>query len=126
MNDAPDASVTSNATERQTPSEITEPVSEPGVKHDDAKPRWSLLPWAQVERVVDVLTFGARKYEVDNWKRVPNARVRYFNAAMRHLLAWHRGERNDSESGLPHIAHAVCCLLFLAWFDDNAAGREGR
>jgi len=58
-------------------------VSE-GVKYDGGKRRFSLLPWAQVSAIVDVLEFGARKYEVDNWQRVPNATERYANAAMRH------------------------------------------
>lgn len=86
-----------------------------GMKHDNGKPRWDLLPWRPVTEVVKVLTFGAGKYGADNWQTVPNARNRYFAAAMRHLTAWESGERLDPESGYHHLAHAICCLLFLMW-----------
>ena len=66
------------------------------------------------------MEFGAAKYGQDNWQRVPEARQRYFDAAMRHLLAWWDGERLDAESGLPHLAHAGCCILFLLWADRDA------
>ena len=89
-----------------------------GQKHDQDKPLWNLLPWDSVKEVVDVLTFGAKKYEPENWKKVPDARNRYFAAAMRHLTAWWEGEKLDPETGLSHLAHAVCCLLFLIWFDN--------
>jgi probable DNA repair protein len=52
-------------------------------------------------------------------ERVPEPRERYFSAAMRHLVAWKEGSTHDLESGLPHLAHAVCCLLFLLWFDEK-------
>jgi hypothetical protein len=93
-----------------------------GFKADADKPRWDLLPLREVEDIVRVLTVGARKYADHNWQKVPEARRRYFAAALRHLVAWERGERADPETGLPHLAHAGCCLLFLAWFD-NAAER---
>lgn len=90
-----------------------------GAKYDQDKPRWDLLPWDEVEDVVRVLTYGARKYEDENWKKVPLAEKRYLAAAMRHIVAMVRGEHTDSESGISHLAHAACCLLFLAWFDKN-------
>jgi hypothetical protein len=92
-----------------------------GVKHDAEKPRWDLLPLGAVSAVVDVLTYGARKYAPDNWRLVPDTRARYFAAAMRHVVAWKRGERLDAESGLPHLAHAACCLLFILEVDDASA-----
>ena len=88
-----------------------------GEKKDAGKPRWDLLPFGPVSEVVDVLTFGAAKYAPDNWQKVPDARARYFAAALRHLTAWWNGERADPETGLSHLAHASCCLLFLLWFD---------
>lgn len=85
-----------------------------GLKLDTEKDRWDLLPIKAVRGIVQVLTFGARKYAPDNWKHVPDARRRYYAAALRHMAAWWEGEQVDQESGLPHLAHAGCCLLFLA------------
>ena len=84
-----------------------------GQKHDQTKPRFSLIPHQALWQVVAVLEFGAKKYGAENWRGVENARERYFNACHRHLNAWWQGESVDDESGLPHLAHAVCCLIFL-------------
>jgi hypothetical protein len=90
-----------------------------GYKADAEKPDYMLLPWGPVEDIVRVLTVGARKYAPDNWQKVPNARHRYLAAGARHLVARMRGEVADPETGLPHLAHAGCCLLFAAWFDQR-------
>lgn len=92
-----------------------------GRKDDTGKRQWSLIPWDVVEDVVQVLEFGAKKYAPENWKKVPNARERYFDALMRHVLAWRSGEQNDPETGLNHLAHAGCCLMFLLWFEGRRA-----
>jgi hypothetical protein len=84
-----------------------------GQKHDDGKPRWDLLPYDAVAGVVDVLTHGSIKYGPENWRTVPLWDERYFAAAMRHLSAYRRGSFTDDDSGLPHLAHAACCVLFL-------------
>lgn len=90
-----------------------------GVKYDNDKPRWGLLPFKQVEQVVDVLTFGSKKYADDNWKKVPNAQERYFDAMHRHIAEYRYGEKLDAETKKSHLAHAICCALFQMWFDDN-------
>ena len=90
-----------------------------GKKYDAGKRRWSLLPLKDVEEIVDILEFGAQKYAPDNWKSVPHAKQRYFDAMMRHLMAWWDGESKDQESGLRHLAHAGCCLMFLMWIERN-------
>lgn len=96
-----------------------------GTKLDAGKLRWDLLPFAELEDVVRVLTFGAAKYEAENWQLVKGARRRYLAAAFRHLVAWTKGERVDPETGYPHLAHAATNLLFLAWFDRHPeAGGE--
>ena len=88
-----------------------------GRKDDQGKARWDLVPWEDLERIVDVFSFGAKKYEPNNWKKVPDPHNRYFAAVMRHLTAWRKGEEIDPETGIPHLAHAGCSLLFLQWFD---------
>ena len=44
---------------------------------------------------------------------------RYVKAAFRHLIAYSQGEVNDKESGLPHLAHLGCCVLFLLSLEDE-------
>lgn len=90
-----------------------------GRKFDTGKARWSLLPWRETEEAVEVLTIGSVKYEDLNWQKVPNARDRYFSAAMRHFIAWRGGEKKDPETGKSHLAHVACCILFLMWFDNE-------
>lgn len=90
-----------------------------GMKFDDGKLQWTLLPITPLQEVIKVLMFGAKKYRPDNWKHVPNAEETYLNAGMRHLTDYINGEKNDSQTGLSHLAHAICCLLFILWFDLN-------
>lgn len=87
-----------------------------GLKHDSQKPRWELLPLDAVEEVVKVLTFGAKKYGEDNWKKV-RPRTRYSAALLRHMKARKCGERLDPESGLLHAAHEATNALFLVWME---------
>lgn len=85
-----------------------------GTKLDGEKPRCDLLPPRALLGVAQVLGYGAIKYAPDNWRRVPDARRRYVAAALRHTLAALAGEAADPESGLSHLDHAVCCLLFVS------------
>lgn len=88
-----------------------------GKKFDLDKPRFSLIPQGTLQPVIRVLEFGAKKYSEGNWKHVPGAHARYFDAAHRHLDAYWRGEQTDAETGESHLAHAICCLLFLSAFE---------
>jgi len=84
-----------------------------GRKFDGGKLEYGLLPPLALEETVKVLTFGAQKYERDNWQKVPDSKRRYFDALQRHVWAWKQGEQVDPESGIHHLAHAMCCLMFL-------------
>lgn len=90
-----------------------------GTKFDAEKLPWWILPWQAVIQIMLVVDFGAKKYERENWRKLENWEERYWSAAMRHLLAWKDGEVLDRESGLPHLAHAGCCLLFLLELDTH-------
>ena len=88
---------------------------ETGLKYDQGKLRYDLLPSEEIEQIVSVLTMGAAKYTDNSWQNVENGVDRYYAAAMRHLQAWRQGEVLDSESGLPHLAHAATNLVFLMY-----------
>lgn len=87
-----------------------------GTKDDDAKPRYDLLPPIAVAAAVDVLTYGAMKYDAHNWESI--GKERYLAALQRHVNAWHRGERLDAESGLPHLSHVIVNAMFLLCLDE--------
>lgn len=90
------------------------------VKADSGKTDWSLLPIESVEEIIKVLEFGATKYDDWNWSTGNGfSYTRVFNATMRHLWAWFRGEDNDPETGLSHWAHAGCNVLFMLHFIKN-------
>jgi len=89
-----------------------------GHKDDKGKPRWDLVPYKQLEDVVKVLGYGADRYGANNWMLVDDAKNRYFAAMMRHIVAYIKGEKLDSESNLPPLAHAICCALYLMYFDE--------
>ncbi len=84
-----------------------------GRKDDDGKLRWDLLPYDAVEKIVEILTFGARKYEPNNWQN--NKEWQYQAALMRHFCKYMCDEDYDDESGLLHLAHLACNALFLIW-----------
>ena len=88
-----------------------------GRKFDGGKIRYGLLPPLALKATADVLTFGAEKYEPGNWKHVPDSINRYFDAAQRHLWAYKEGEIDDPETGYSHLAHAICCILFMNELD---------
>ena len=83
-----------------------------GLKFDSEKPRMDLLPPKAIFEVAKVLGFGAEKYGAENWRLLDNLQGRYTAGALRHIFAHMDGEKLDSESGISHLAHALCCLLF--------------
>jgi hypothetical protein len=83
-----------------------------GVKHDQDKPRMDLLDRYALEQVALVMGYGAKKYSAHNW-RGGIAWSRVIAAALRHLTAFNDGEDTDPETGISHLAHASCCLMFL-------------
>ena len=83
-----------------------------GVKYDGEKPKMHLLPPKAINEVAKVLTFGARKYDEENWRKLEDLQSRYSSGALRHIFAHLDSEDLDPESGLSHLAHAICCLLF--------------
>jgi Domain of unknown function (DUF5664) len=69
-------------------------------------------------KIAAVLDYGAKKYDRENWRKVPDLEPRYLKACLRHIFARVRGEKIDPESGLPHLAHAACSILFLLEIGD--------
>lgn len=87
------------------------PLTE-GVKFDAGKARMDLLDPYAVGQLSHVLAFGAQKYAAHNW-RMGISKGRLIAAALRHLFAYLGGQDKDDETGLSHVAHAMCCCMFI-------------
>jgi hypothetical protein len=89
-------------------------------KHDGGKPDWSILPFEALEETVRVLEFGAKKYARNNWRENGGFKYnRVLTACLRHIFAFMRGEDKDPETGLSHLSHAMCNLIFLSYYLKN-------
>lgn len=88
------------------------------VKHDEGKTDWSLMPFEAIEEINKVLDFGAKKYAAHNWRTGTGFRyTRVLSSLLRHTFAWARGEDLDPESGLSHLAHMGCNVVFLIYYN---------
>ena len=95
------------------------------VKNDAGKWRFSLVPLDALHETIKVLEFGATKYSADNWSRGAEW-SRYYNAAQRHLQAFWLREDKDSETGITHLGHCLCCLFFLCAYQLRGIGIDDR
>jgi hypothetical protein len=85
---------------------------EEGLRYNEGKTRYDLLPPFAVDQCARVFTFGATKYAERNWEKG----MKWSNvlaSLKRHIAAIERGEDYDSETGLLHAAHAMCNTAFL-------------
>ena len=86
-----------------------------GIKFDNGKLRYDLIPIEVEEEMAKVLTFGAAKYAPNNWQKVEDFEERYYASLRRHLSEWRKGNNYDEESKLFHLSQALTCLAFLVW-----------
>lgn len=93
------------------------------VKADMGKPMLSLIEPHFIMSLGDILTFGAKKYSIDNWKLCDDP-SRYKDALLRHTYAYLGGEILDPESGIEHTACMAFNTMALQWFDNNLKGQE--
>lgn len=86
---------------------------ENGIKKDDGKLIWSLLPFDALEEIVKVYTYGAKKYGEYNY--LGGIRFsRIVSAIFRHFKSWWIDkEEYDKESGCLHLAHMAWGILTL-------------
>lgn len=95
--------------------------SKGATKFDDGKARLDLIPTFPLFQLAEVLAYGAKKYTNQeasgeyNWTK-GFVWSRTYAALLRHLFSWYSGKDIDKDSGLPHLSHALCNLVFLVEF----------
>ena len=96
-------------------------MTDEAAHNDVGKARLDLLDADAMYALGNVLLFGEQKYGATNWRK-GMAWSKLVGSALRHIFARMRGERLDAESGLPHLAHAMCCLMFLLSYETHGNG----
>lgn len=92
-------------------------------KADNGKTRLDLVSPTFIEAVGKIRTFGVQKYgDSDSWAKVEPQR--YMAALLRHINAYRMGEETDKESGMPHLWHAACNLMFLIDINEVNGGKR--
>lgn len=56
---------------------------------------------------------GDLKYGKVNWREAGIRATIYIDACLRHIMKFKEGEWADSETRVPHLASALCCLSIL-------------
>lgn len=83
-------------------------------KHDTDKPMISLVEPDFIIGIAEILTYGAKKYAINNWKQATNKDIRRIkDSLLRHTLAYTSGNLLDEETHKSHAYHAACNLMFL-------------
>ena len=101
-----------------TPLNYKQIVAKEALRFDEGKTNWSLMPFEAVEEINKVLEFGANKYAEWNFANDGGMKhSRVINSCLRHIFAYMRGQDLDPESGLSHLAHAGCNILFLLYYN---------
>jgi len=83
-----------------------------GLRFNEGKTRYDLVPAFAQEQYAKVLTKGAEKYTERNWEN-GMAWSKVIASLERHLQAIKKGEDFDKETGLLHSAHVMCNASFL-------------
>lgn len=89
------------------------PDSNPKSAHGVQKVPLHLVPPSALIYMARAFGNGAVKYGAYNWRETTLSASVYYAAAMRHMLAWFDGEELATDSGLPHMAHALACLALI-------------
>lgn len=105
---------------------MPKPETDQGGAHlDEGKLRLDLVPPEADEAMAGILGYGTVKYAERNWEK-GIAWMRVYASIRRHLLCWEKGEDVDSESGLPHLDHALTDLAFLVTYARRGMSGDDR
>ena len=89
------------------------PDDNPKTVQGSKKPAMSCVPPVALLHLSHAMKDGEQKYGRMNWREHTVSSSVYYDAAMRHLMAWFDGETHASDSGVHHLAHVMACCAIL-------------
>ena len=98
---------------------------ETAARFDEGKIRYELIPSYALEQLAKVYTYGAQKYDDDNWRKGLNW-LKTIGSLLRHVYAWKKGETLDPESNCHHLAMASWNCFSLMSYEKHSVGIDDR
>lgn len=92
--------------------EFKQTENKKGLRFNEGKLRFDLLPTFASEQYAGVMTKGAEKYALRNWEKGMNWTT-VLASLKRHVQAFEKGEDYDPETGKLHTAHIMTNAAFL-------------
>lgn len=77
------------------------------------KPSMACVPPIALLHLAHAMMNGEQKYGRMNWREHTVSSSIYYDAAMRHLMAWFDGETFAADSGVHHLGHVMACCAIL-------------
>jgi pterin-4a-carbinolamine dehydratase len=85
-----------------------------GIKYDGAKPDMTHVPIEAMWAMGEAFTYGAKKYEADNFREGLAVR-RQIAAALRHIYQFLDEGDTDKESGCKHLGSAMASIAMACY-----------
>jgi hypothetical protein len=96
-----------------------------GLRFNEGKRRFDLIPPDGLAALADLFTIGSRKYAERNWEKGMKF-SNVFASLERHYQSWKAGEDRDPETGQLHIIHVAWNALVLAVYQLRGIGEDDR
>lgn len=96
-----------------------------GLRYNEGKPRYDLLPPEALDALATHYGAGAKKYADRNWER-GMAWCKCFASMMRHSWAWMRGEDIDPETGSHHMIAVAWNAIAIFTYYQRRIGEDDR
>jgi len=94
-------------------------------RFDEGKVRMDLIPAWALEKIAEVYTYGAQKYDDNNWlKGMKWSKVS--GPLERHYNKWKRGNIKDEESNCYHLAMVAWNAIALMIYQEFGLGTDDR
>ena len=94
-------------------------------RFDEGKVRHDLVPAWALDKLAEVYTYGAQKYDDNNWlKGMKWSKVQ--GPLERHYNKWKRGHIKDDESNCYHLAMVAWNAIALMMYQENGLGTDDR
>lgn len=90
------------------------------------KPKTSGVPPEAIRQLAAAMQNGVDKYGRYNWRGTAVTATVFYDAMVRHLLAWFEGENVADDSKVHHLAHLMACCAIIIDAEKHGVFKDDR